>query len=355
MIGVELFAGAGGLSLGAERAGLPVAVAIECAEAAARTYKKNHPRTRLIQDDIRAVEPEKLDLPTEKLVLFGGPPCQGFSTSNQRTRSISNENNWLFEVFLRFVEALKPEVVIFENVAGLVHTSQGYFLGELVSRLNSLDYNVSYAVLDASRLGVPQKRHRFFCVASQSKSIMLSEKLGNEEAISVLEAIHDLPALPVGHSIDTLPYRESPESSYARLMRGGKKACTGHLVTNNAPHIVERYAHIPPGGNWADIPADMMGTYKDVTRCHTGIYKRLDPNQPSVVLGNFRKNMLIHPFEDRGLSEREAARIQSFPDCYDFSGSIGQQQQQVGNAVPPRMAEAVFKEVMSQLVGRANA
>lgn len=349
MIGVELFAGAGGLSLGAENAGLEVSFAVESAASAAATYTVNHPRVKVLQADIRSVDPAGLQLPSEGLVIFGGPPCQGFSTSNQRTRSKENENNWLFEEFLRFVECLNPEIVLFENVAGIVHTSHGYFLGELLQRLERLGYNVSYAVVDATRAGVPQKRNRFFCVGSKSKAITISSEMGHLHMVTVSDAIHDLPKLPVGNVLDELPYRIDAKTDYAKKMRGDNVKCTGHLVTNNASHIVERYSHIPPGGNWENIPSSMMGSYKDASRCHTGIYKRLDPLQPSVVLGNFRKNMLIHPDENRGLSVREAARLQSFPDNYIFTGSIGKQQQQVGNAVPPMMAEMLFKEIFSQM------
>ena len=110
--------------------------------------------------------------------------------------------------------------------------------------------------------------------------------------------------------------------------------------------MIERYNHITKGGHWEDIPDRLMKTYADKTKCHTGIYHRLDEKKPSIVIGNFRKNMLIHPRQDRGLSVREAARLQSFPDQYEFKGSIGFQQQQVGNAVPPLLAKAVFQSVV---------
>jgi DNA (cytosine-5)-methyltransferase 1 len=110
---------------------------------------------------------------------------------------------------------------------------------------------------------------------------------------------------------------------------------------------------VPPGGNWKNIPKRLMANYQDRRRCHTGIYRRLKWDQPSVVIGNFRKNMLIHPVQDRSLSVREAARLQSFPDWFEFTGSIGFQQQQVGNAVPPMLAEVVFRRIR-QLAGEAD-
>jgi DNA (cytosine-5)-methyltransferase 1 len=132
-------------------------------------------------------------------------------------------------------------------------------------------------------------------------------------------------------------------------MRGGLNICSNNLVTGNAPHIIDRYKFIPPGGNWEDIPKHLMSNYADVQRCHTGIYRRLRDDEPSIVIGNFRKNMLIHPSKHRGLSVREAARLQSFPDSFRFYGSIGFQQQQVGNAVPPMLAKAVFSQILSEI------
>lgn len=349
MFGVEIFSGAGGLSLGAEDAGLNVVCAVELANAPATTFRNNLPACHVINDDIRKITPNDMNLPSGDIILFGGPPCQGFSTSNQRNRNTANEKNWLFEEFLRFVHELSPKALIFENVAGIVHTAGGFFLKELVYRLESMGYFVNYKVLDASKCGVPQKRQRFFCVACLTKSIDLTKIETASQPITVGEAISDLPNLNVGNKIDSLPYKQHNQSAFSRKLRNGSAECTGNLVTNNAPHIVERYKHIPQGGNWENIPAELMDTYADASRCHTGIYKRLANDKPSVVLGNYRKNMLIHPLQDRGLSVREAARIQSFPDQFKFSGSIGEQQQQVGNAVPPIMAQCVFNSVLKQI------
>ena len=129
-------------------------------------------------------------------------------------------------------------------------------------------------------------------------------------------------------------------------MRGRREGCCNNLVTKNADFVLERYRYVPEGGNWQNIPENRMDNYADRSRCHTGIYHRLTSKKPSIVIGNFRKNMLIHPDQDRGLSVREAARLQSFPDHYEFAGSIGFQQQQVGNAVPPILAREVFKAII---------
>jgi DNA (cytosine-5)-methyltransferase 1 len=131
-----------------------------------------------------------------------------------------------------------------------------------------------------------------------------------------------------------------------RASVNGTKTVQGNLVSRNAAHIIERYRYICPGQNWESIPSELMNNYEDSSRCHTGIYYRLVYSNPSKVIGNFRKNMLIHPSQNRGLSVREAARLQSFPDDYEFLGSIGFQQQQVADAVPPLLAESVAQCIL---------
>ncbi|MCO5966099.1 DNA cytosine methyltransferase [Sinorhizobium meliloti] len=344
MIGIELFAGAGGMSLGATMAGVEVKVAVEIKPSTAATFKTNHPATVVLQKDIREVLEFDVPVQAHDLILFGGPPCQGFSTSNQRTRNRENSNNWLFREFLRVLALTKPKWVVFENVAGILQTERGSFVSTLCEELKALGYASSYALLDAALFGVPQKRTRFFLVAVRGRNAPELNRMvpTHPEPLTVADAISDLPSLPNGHAVDEMVYRGAATTPYAKALRGSLKKCSGHLVSNNASHIIERYPHIPQGGNWQDIPEELMSSYADRMRCHTGIYRRLSERNPSVVLGNYRKNMLIHPTEHRGLSVREAARLQSFPDTYKFVGSIGQQQQQVGNAVPPLLAKAVF-------------
>jgi DNA (cytosine-5)-methyltransferase 1 len=354
LVGIDLFAGAGGMSLGAVLAGIEVVLAVELDPWAARTYHTNHPETEICEEDIRSLSSRRLkSIPKgRKTVVFGGPPCQGFSYSNLRTRSSKNPENWLYLEFLRVVEALSPEWVVFENVCGIVNTAGGLFVKEVIDRL-SPHYTLSYGLLNAMHHGVPQNRARFFLVGSRSGVRFRMPRPSRSEPVTVHEAISDLPVLANGAAVSWMPYRTPSASRYARRMRDGQEGSSNHLVTRNADNIVKRYSHVPQGGNWEDIPARMMRNYTDRSRCHTGIYHRLRYDTPSVVIGNFRKNMLIHPEQDRGLSVREAARIQSFPDSYEFQGSIGFQQQQVGNAVPPLLAKAVFHQVV-RLTGQCN-
>lgn len=349
MQGIDLFGGAGGMSTGALWSGINVVYAVENEPNAAETYRINHPDTKLFDCDIRKVSADRMTLVSrsQPLILFGGPPCQGFSTSNQKTRHSENPVNWLFLEYIRLVEELEPDWVVFENVKGLAETERGTFLAAIVGSFEQLGYKTSHFVLNAADYGVPQRRGRLFIIGSRQGKAVQPPPSSCCKPVSVSEAIDDLPELHNGAAYDDLPYSGSPYSSYAERMRQNLQSCGNHLVTRNADHIIERYTYIPQGGNWECIPAELMGNYADRFRCHTGIYYRLREDLPSIVVGNYRKNMLIHPRQNRGLSVREAARLQSFPDWYRFSGSIGFQQQQVGNAVPPLMAKAVFDQVLA--------
>ena len=348
MIGIDLFAGAGGLSLGASHAGVRVEFAVESEPHAARTYKVNHPDAVVFANDIRTLTPAHLARwanARDELVVFGGPPCQGFSWSNVRTRNPSNVSNWLFEEFLRIVKALQPAWILFENVQGFVTTAKGLFLTQIKDFLKD-DYLLYDTVLNAKHYGVPQDRSRFFLVGSRDGLQFRFPSKLQSEPLTVSDAIRDLPSLNNGATLCSSPYGSVPPSQYGRAMRGTHCRSCNHLVTQNAPQVKRRYTHVPQGGNWQNIPAELMSNYKEPTRCHTGLYHRLRSDRASIVIGNFRKNMLIHPTQDRGLSVREAARVQSFPDWYRFCGSIGFQQQQVGNAVPPLLARHVFSAIL---------
>lgn len=332
------------MSLGAELAGVRILAAVEADFHAAHTFATNHPSVSVINRPIEEVQPDPNWTTQRPLILFGGPPCQGFSTSNQRTRSSDNPLNWLFREYFRLAAELRPDWIVFENVTGIMVTERGRFLTAVMDEFLRLGYHAQHFILNAADYGIPQRRSRLFVVASLSRNAFVVPCL-KKPPVTVRDAIGDLPILRNGSTLDQMPYRCPSKSTYSRLLRGRRTQCGNHLVTKSAPLILDRYKRVPQGGNWADIPPSQMANYSDRTRCHTGIYHRLVYDEPSVVIGNFRKNMLIHPSQNRGLSVREAARLQSFPDAFIFTGSIGFQQQQVGNAVPPLLARAVFSAI----------
>ena len=339
---IDLFSGAGGLSLGAQNAGIEISTSIEYDVASAKTFRRNHPTAVVINEDIRFVGAKNLRI--EPFIIFGGPPCQGFSKSNTQTRNTNNKNNQLFEEFVRFVRELNPIWFLFENVEGIVSFNDGETLNHIKRCFTELGYNTQPKVVCASDYGVPQNRNRFIMVGNRLGINFEFPKVDINK-ISVAEAILDLPDLRNGQLLEKGIYKNTG-SVYAKKMRKNSKNPMQNFVSENSDYVIARYKHIGQGQNWRAIPEYLMQNYNNKNNCHSGIYKRLDPNKPSIVISNYRKNMLIHPFQNRGLSVREAARLQSFPDCFIFEGSLMQIQQQIGNAVPPLMAEAIFKQIL---------
>jgi DNA (cytosine-5)-methyltransferase 1 len=263
---------------------------------------------------------------------------------------VDNPNNHLFRDFLRAVKDLDPEAVVLENVADLTLFEGGAVAREIRSALEALDYEVCPGVLDASSFGVPQRRRRLFFVAVRRGVLYSFPQPETTTPVSLWDAIGDLPKLPNGHAVDEMPYRTAePFTDYQADRRNGKSAVRNNVVSRNADFVIERYPFIPQGGNWRDIPERMMQNYADRSRCHQWIYRRLPAGEPSITIMNYRKNMLIHPYQHRGLSVREAARIQSFDDDYVFYGTLMSQQQQVANAVPPLLARAVARSLRDAL------
>lgn len=350
---IDIFSGAGGMSLGAIMAGIEINIAIEKNQSAAETFKTNHPETEVICDDIKNVDNNQLNTGRNYFVLFGGPPCQGFSISNTKTRNDDNSNNILFNEFIRLVDEIKPTWFVFENVEGIISFGKGKVLTELRRRFSELGYKIDDKVLLASDYGVPQKRHRFFMVGNKLDiDFVFPEK--HKKEINIKQAISDLPSLQNGCLLDELPYKKGVISDYAKLMRKNSKVSKQNYVSKNKDYVIERYKYIGVGENWKSIPSPLMSNYSNTSNCHSGIYRRLHPEKPSVVIANYRKNMLIHPYEDRGLSVREAARIQSFPDDFIFKGTLSEQQQQIGNAVPPLLAKAIFDQIIKLTKEKLN-
>ncbi|SDP61359.1 DNA cytosine methyltransferase [Desulforhopalus singaporensis] len=362
---LDLFSGAGGLSEGFIQAGFHVVASVEKDKNAVETQRANHSfnsegcKTEIIQEDLR--EPEKVISRLESIginevdVIIGGPPCQGFTRANRQTATKDNPLNSLFFYYADLVEHYQPKVFVMENVGDLERFAGGSVLKDIKVTFDEIGYYCDSKVLNAINFGVPQSRNRIFLIGVRKNSNLeikfpepFIEKDGGIKTTTVWDAISDLPVLSNGASVDELSYANTePENSYQEVMRSKTNGrVSNNLVTRNSDLILQRYKHIPPGGNWRDIPDELMGNYKDKNRCHSWIYLRLKEDLPSVTITHFRKSMLIHPREHRGLSVREAARLQSFPDHFVFKGRIGSQQQQVANAVPPLLAKAVANQIM---------
>ena len=348
-LGIDIFSGAGGLSLGAEMADVKIRYAIEINPSAATTFQSNHPDAKVLNQDIRNISLNSFeDESKDVFIIIGGPPCQGFSLSNTRTRNMDNPNNMLFEQFVRLVKEINPKWFLFENVWGITNINNGVVMHMIMHCFESIGYKVFPKVLTASDYGVPQNRERFFMVGNRLNMEFEFPKPDISPKISVWEAISDLPHLVNGQKLDigeyTVDYNKA--NPYQQLMRKGSQYPRQNYVSKNNDLVIKRYKTIPQGGNWKDIPDCLMKNYTDKLRCHSGIYRRLIANEPSVVISNYRKSMLIHPYQNRGLSVREAARIQSFPDNFIFCGPLSHMQQQIGNAVPPLLAKAVIEQII---------
>ncbi|MBI4426002.1 MAG: DNA cytosine methyltransferase [Candidatus Kerfeldbacteria bacterium] len=305
-------------------------------------------------------------------ILIGGPPCQGFSSANRNSWSSDNPNNRLVSVFLKYVSRMKPPVFLMENVQGIVWTSRngnGNALSvaeHALKRMKALGYLVFPKLLDAVWYGVPQYRTRFFLLGIRKDIGYSEEDFGswgpfpapthgpsvNRPFVTVREAIGDLPIIGNGHSQDRMDYRAPAEkmiAEYLKFMRKGARrgSILDHVTSRHANYVIKRYRRIPEGGNWWDI-ADMMNNYSQLDRTHSNIYKRLWWNEPSITIGHYRKSMLIHPSQHRGLSLREGCRLQSFPDWFRFAGALSgrsgglmHKQQQLANAVCPLLSKAI--------------
>lgn len=376
---IDLFAGAGGLSEGLSEAGFHSLFANEVVPVYASTYARNHIGAKVVTDDIRSINADEVRdnlalVKGELDLLAGGPPCQGFSI-NAPVRSNEDHRNHLFKDYLRFVSAFMPKVVLIENVPGLVSFEHGATLHAILEALANLGYGADVRILGAAYYGVPQMRWRTIIIGFRGAELpdcafptpifhapirpnftstfdgrnLVCTPSSNIEArfTTVYEAIGDLPLLKCGERGEPIKqYRCEAFCDYQRSLRQGSTGVFNHESPALSKLNIERMAHIPPGGNWTDIPFEMLpkGMQKARQSDHTKRYGRVTKDGlASTILTKCDPHWgaFIHYDQDRSFTVREAARIQSFPDHYIFNGSLSEQFAQVGNAVPPLLAKAI--------------
>jgi len=372
---VDLFAGAGGLSLGFHDAGFRPLLGSDLDADAARTFRHSFPETYFAETRIEDLDATQILRVTgcrqgELDVLLGGPPCQAFSVYNHQ-RGFHDERSGLFREYLRIVRELMPRTLVLENVVGMRSLGNGKAMQEIRGELEQLGFNVEYRVLKSEEFGVPQERRRIFFLGSREGPVvwpepshghrgsLFSQQL--EPFVTVEDAISDLPPLGIGDGVDErVPYLCAPKSSYQHRMREGSPGVMNHASAALADINQRRMTYIPQGGSWRDIPFDLLPAgMQRARRCdHTKRYGRLHPSGlASTILTkcDLHWGAYIHPTQDRTLTVREAARFQSFPDRIRFSGSRVEQYRLVGNAVPPLLAKAVARAVRRMLSAGAAA
>ncbi len=388
---IDLFAGAGGLSEGLHTAGFKSLYANEIKIRYSETYAFNHPATIIDSRDIRKVDAkhmrENLGLRRGDLDLIaGGPPCQGFSI-NAPKRSVDDERNHLFKEYLRFVDEFLPRSVLIENVPGLVSFEGGMTLLAILTALEKHGYQSDVRILYAPHYGVPQSRWRTIIIGMREGqpahtafpepvcqapirvnftscfegrnivALPLTVKLPS--FISVKDAIDDLPVLKNGEmGAEIKKYRTKPNNDFQRAMRAGSIGVFNHEAARLSKINLERLAHIPAGGNWTDIPVEILpkGMQRARRSDHTKRYGKVNPDGlASTILTKCDPHWgaYFHYCQDRTFTVREAARIQTFPDTFHFTGSRVEQYEQVGNAVPPLLAAAIGRS-LAGVLGKEN-
>ena len=279
-------------------------------------------------------------------VVIGGPPCQGFSQKGKR-KTINDERNFLFKHYVEVVKFVKPKYFVMENVPNLLTAEKGFFLNEIKGLFKDYGYSIRYGILNAADYGVPQNRRR---------AIIIGKYLANppelplpcKQKVTIWDAISDLAYLESGEGEFEQEYRNSPKSDYEKKMRKESKILYNHMATKHSALALERLSLIPPNAGKEVLPK------KHITKSvYSGTWSRMKQNDVAVTITTRfdtpSSGKFTHPFLNRAITVREAARLQSFPDTFKFIGSKMSQMKQVGNAVPPLLARKIAHVIMNDI------
>jgi DNA (cytosine-5)-methyltransferase 1 len=363
---VDLFCGAGGISVGLESAGFEVLAGVDVEKKYLASFSHNFPDAHSIHESVLDISPEdfavRIGVEREELgIVVGGPPCQGFSKNVPRKyRYLEDPKNLLVKRFLDYCEHLRPQLILMENVAEMKNGFEGQYTTEVMERLDAAGYSVTPVVLNAADYGVPQRRRRAFFLCSLS-SLELSPPqqthrenssalplLREKAHVTVWDAISDLPSVEHGKGDELTPYVSEPANEYQRWARNGATLVRNHVARFLKQKQFDRLASIGPGQGHRDLPAHLQ-----VKGGYSGAYGRLTKSMvaPTITRWVFHpgSGRFGHPVDVRTLTIREIARIQGFPDAFEFVGSFTEQAGQLGNAVPPLLAQRAAEAMLEQV------
>ena len=360
---IDLFAGCGGLSLGFIQQGFSIEKAVEFDSAIANTYKMNHPEVNMIVDDIRNIDHSGIFQKGDADIIIGGPPCQGFSMAGARIRQgfISDPRNYLFKHYFNVVKSVCPKVFVMENVKGMLTMQEGKIFEEIIkifsdsNLLGKNAYHIYHRIVKAAEFGIPQKRERLIIIGTTIKNVDYNaiwnstiQEIKKElpsyfDIVTVRDAIGNLGKTTANGIIDN----PTPQTKYESYLACNADVIHNHIQTNHSNLAIDRMRRINNGENYTSLE-------EQINSVHSGAYGRLcwDEQAPTITtrFDTPAGGRFIHPVEDRTLTPREAARIQSFPDDFVFYGNRTTICRQIGNAVPPKISYFLAKFVKNMLL-----
>ena len=367
---IDLFCGCGGLSCGFVQEGFDILAGVDFYKPSLETFAVNFPGAMTFQEDITSLRPEAL---RERMALkrgeldclIGGPPCQGFSKNVPATqRSMNDPRNILMRVFLNFVREFQPKVLLIENVSEVVNAYEQSISRYILAELCSMGYQVKLQTLNAAQYGVPQLRRRAFFLASRCNGIFFPAPTHDaliktpqhspicaepmQPFVSVWNAIRDLPSMKAGEGQPFCAYTEQNTSAFLWEVRGKQNEVSDHQARSLTQIQMERIACLGEGQGLKDLPDHLRPKSG-----YSGAYARLFPDEPARTITRWvfhpGSGRFVHPYDNRVITIREAARLQGFPDWFFFTGSYIQKSHQVGEAVPPLLVRHLARSLASAL------
>ena len=384
---IDCFSGPGGICTGFHAAGIDTLVAIEYIKSCVDTYSANHPGVHVIHSDIRDVGAEQIlpYIPADGVdIVSSGMPCETFSTAGNTSRSFYDDRQFLFREGIRIAKIAKAKVILFENVPGITTKTVEKGAKELIvdilkRELEAAGYgNFIEVVLNAANYGVPQRRNRFFILASRIKDLALfPPPPTHDHEVTVSEALAELPNIKPNtkeegknYVGDSSPFSElMRDNGFWKLGEGRNMTLTYQTPMKHRACTLARFALLRQGESLKDLFERYVGKEREELQARRILPKkmfikrnyRLKPAEASPTVTSHCLDEFVHPIYERALTVRECARLQSFPDCYDFAGgpfivphidrAVQDKYEQIGDAVPPLLAYAWGKQIINILRG----